>query len=144
MRSAVVLFSGGLDSSTCLAVAREDGFAPHALAVRYGQRHAFELRAAERVAQAMQVPLKVVDLDLRAIGGPALTAELEVPKDAPMGAGRPATDVPAPNTVLLPLALGYADALGAEDPYPGANATAHSAYPYCRPASIPPLSPLPH
>src|SRR5258708_23764047 len=100
MRSAVVLFSGGLDSSTCLAVAREDGFAPHALAVRYGQRHAFELRAAERVAQAMQVPLKVVDLDLRAIGGSALTAELEVPKDAPMGAGIPGPYLPRPHTAL--------------------------------------------
>src|SRR5258708_12214518 len=97
MRSAVVLFSGGLDSSTCLAVAREDGFAPHALAVRYGQRHAFELRAAERVAQAMQVPLKVVDLDLRAIGGSALTAGPGGPQDAPSGAGLPRTYLPAPH-----------------------------------------------
>ncbi len=136
MRSAVVLFSGGLDSSTCLAVAREDGFAPHALAVRYGQRHAFELRAAERVAQAMQVPLKVVDLDLRAIGGSALTAELEVPKDAPMGAGIPVTYVPARNTVLLALALGYAEVLGAEDLYLGVNAIDYSGYPDCRPAFI--------
>jgi 7-cyano-7-deazaguanine synthase len=132
----VVLFSGGLDSSTCLAVAREDGFAPHALAVRYGQRHAFELRAAERVAQAMQVPLKVVDLDLRAIGGSALTAELEVPKDAPMGAGIPVTYVPARNTVLLALALGYAEVLGAEDLYLGVNAIDYSGYPDCRPAFI--------
>ena len=136
MRPAVVLFSGGLDSSTCLAVAREDGFAPHALAVRYGQRHAFELRAAERVAQAMQVPLKVVDLDLRAIGGSALTAELEVPKDAPMGAGIPVTYVPARNTVLLALALGYAEVLGAEDLYLGVNAIDYSGYPDCRPAFI--------
>jgi 7-cyano-7-deazaguanine synthase len=136
MRPAVVLFSGGLDSSTCLAVAREDGFAPHGLAVRYGQRHAFELRAAERVAQAMQVPLKVVDLDLRAIGGSALTAELEVPKDAPMGAGIPVTYVPARNTVLLALALGYAEVLGAEDLYLGVNAIDYSGYPDCRPAFI--------
>jgi 7-cyano-7-deazaguanine synthase len=136
MRPAVVLFSGGLDSSTCLAVAREDGFAPHALAVRYGQRHAFELRAAERVAQAMQIPLKVVDLDLRAIGGSALTAELEVPKDAPMGAGIPVTYVPARNTVLLALALGYAEVLGAEDLYLGVNAIDYSGYPDCRPAFI--------
>ncbi len=136
MRPAVVLFSGGLDSSTCLAVAREDGFAPRALAVRYGQRHAFELRAAERVAQAMQVPLKVVDLDLRAIGGSALTAELDVPKDAPMGAGIPVTYVPARNTVLLALALGYAEVLGAEDLYLGVNAIDYSGYPDCRPAFI--------
>jgi 7-cyano-7-deazaguanine synthase len=136
MRPAVVLFSGGLDSSTCLAVSRQDGFAPHALAVRYGQRHAFELRAAERVAQAMQVPFKVVDLDLRAIGGSALTADLEVPKDAPMGAGIPVTYVPARNTVLLALALGYAEVLGAQDLYLGVNAIDYSGYPDCRPAFI--------
>ena len=136
MRPAVVLFSGGLDSSTCLAVSREDGFAPHALAVRYGQRHAFELRAAERVAQAMQVPLKVVDLDLRAIGGSALTADLDVPKDAPMGAGIPVTYVPARNTVLLALALGYAEVLGAQHLYLGVNAIDYSGYPDCRPAFI--------
>src|SRR2546428_6185368 len=102
MRSAVVLFSGGLDSSTCLAIAREDGFAPHALAVRYGQRHDYELTAAERVARALGAPLKVVSLDLRAIGGSALTGDLEVPKDAPIGGGVPLTHAPAGDTGPLP------------------------------------------
>jgi 7-cyano-7-deazaguanine synthase len=136
MRPAVVLFSGGLDSSTCLAVAREDGFSPHALSVRYGQRHQHELIAAERVAQAMNVPLKHISLDLRAIGGSALTAEIEVPKDAPMGASIPVTYVPARNTVLLALALGYAEVLGAEDLYLGVNAIDYSGYPDCRPAFV--------
>jgi 7-cyano-7-deazaguanine synthase len=136
MKPAVVLFSGGLDSSTCLAIAREEGFAPHALAVRYGQRHAHELRAAERVAAAMGVPLKTVDLDLRAIGGSALTGELAVPKDAPLGEGIPVTYVPARNTVLLALALGYAEVLGAQDLYIGVNAIDYSGYPDCRPAFV--------
>ncbi len=133
---AVVLFSGGLDSSTCLAIARADGFAPHALSVRYGQRHEQELRAAERVAQAMGVPLKTVSLDLRAIGGSALTDQIEVPKDAPIGQGIPVTYVPARNTVLLALALGYAEVLGAQDLYIGVNAIDYSGYPDCRPAFI--------
>jgi len=136
MRPAVVLFSGGLDSATCLAVAREDGFSPHALSVRYGQRHQHELIAAERVAHAMNVPLKQISLDLRAIGGSALTAEIEVPKDAPMGASIPVTYVPARNTVLLALALGYAEVLGAEDLYLGVNAIDYSGYPDCRPAFV--------
>ncbi len=136
MRPAVVLFSGGLDSSTCLAIAREEGFVPHALAVRYGQRHAHELRAAERVAAAAGVPLKVVELDLRAIGGSALTGELAVPKDAPLGQGIPVTYVPARNTVLLALALGYAEVLGAQDLYIGVNAIDYSGYPDCRPAFV--------
>lgn len=135
-RAAVVLFSGGLDSATCLAVAREDGFAPHALSVRYGQRHDHELKAAERVAQAMRVPLKHVSLDLRAIGGSALTADIEVPKDAPIGKAIPVTYVPARNTVLLALALGYAEVLGAEDLYLGVNAIDYSGYPDCRPAFV--------
>ena len=136
MRPAVVLFSGGLDSSTCLAVAKADGFAPHALSVRYGQRHQHELQAAERVAAAMGVPLKQVSLDLRSIGGSALTADIEVPKDAPMGASIPVTYVPARNTVLLALALGYAEVLGAEDLYLGVNAIDYSGYPDCRPAFV--------
>jgi len=133
---AVVLFSGGLDSSTCLAIAREEGFAPHALAVRYGQRHAHELAAAGRVAAAMGAPLKVVDLDLRSIGGSALTGDLPVPKDAPLGQGIPVTYVPARNTVLLALALGYAEVLGAQDLYIGVNAVDYSGYPDCRPAFV--------
>lgn len=136
MRPAVVLFSGGLDSSTCLAIAREDGFAPHALAVRYGQRHEHELRAAERIAQALSAPLKVVSLDLRAIGGSALTGDLAVPKDAPIGGAIPVTYVPARNTVLLGLALGYAETLEAQDIYIGVNAIDYSGYPDCRPAFI--------
>ncbi len=136
MRPAVVLFSGGLDSSTCLAVAREDGFEPHALCVRYGQRHESELAAADLVAQAMQVPLKILSLDLRAIGGSALTADIAVPKDAPASGRIPVTYVPARNTVLLALALGYAETLGAEDIYIGVNAIDYSGYPDCRPAFI--------
>jgi 7-cyano-7-deazaguanine synthase len=133
---AVVLFSGGLDSSTCLAIAKEEGFAPHALAVRYGQRHAHELAAAGRVAAAMGAPLKVVDLDLRSIGGSALTGDIAVPKDAPLGQGIPVTYVPARNTVLLALALGYAEVLGAQDLYLGVNAIDYSGYPDCRPAFV--------
>src|SRR5438552_6977440 len=135
MRPAVVLFSGGLDSTTCLAVAREDGFAPHALAVRYGQRHARELDAAERVARMLGAPLKIVALDLRAVGGSALTGDLEVPKDG-VGGGIPVTYVPARNTVLLGLALGYAETLDAQDLYIGVNAIDYSGYPDCRPAFV--------
>ena len=136
MKPAVVLFSGGLDSSTCLALARADGFAPHALSVRYGQRHAFELQAAERVAAALGAPLKVVDLDLRAIGGSALTADIDVPRDAPLGGGIPVTYVPARNTIMLGIALGYAEVLFAEDIYIGVNAIDYSGYPDCRPAFV--------
>jgi 7-cyano-7-deazaguanine synthase len=136
MKPAVVLFSGGVDSSTCLAIAKEEGLAPHALAVRYGQRHEHELRAAEQVAAAMGVPLKVIGLDLRSIGGSALTADLAVPKDAPIGDGIPITYVPARNTVLLALALGYAEVLGAQDIYIGVNAIDYSGYPDCRPAFV--------
>jgi len=135
MRAAVVLFSGGLDSTTCLAVAREDGFAPHALAVRYGQRHARELEAAERVARALGAPLKLVSLDLRGIGGSALTGDVEVPKEG-VGIGIPVTYVPARNTVLLGLALGYAETLDAQDLYIGVNAIDYSGYPDCRPAFV--------
>jgi 7-cyano-7-deazaguanine synthase len=137
MRPAVVLFSGGLDSSTCLALAKEDGFAPHPLCVQYGQRHAFELRAAERVAQALGAPLKLVTLDLRAIGGSALTDEIEVPKDGPLGGDAiPVTYVPARNTILLSLALGFAETLDAQDIYLGVNAVDYSGYPDCRPAFV--------
>jgi 7-cyano-7-deazaguanine synthase len=136
VQPAVVLFSGGLDSSTCLALSREAGFAPHALCVAYGQRHAFELQAAKQVAQAMQVPLKLVTMDLRAIGGSALTADIEVPKDAAPSDAIPITYVPARNTVLLALALGYAETLNAQDLYLGVNAVDYSGYPDCRPAFV--------
>jgi 7-cyano-7-deazaguanine synthase len=135
MRPAVVLFSGGLDSSTCLAIARDEGFAPHALCVSYGQRHSFELQAAQKVAQAMGAPLKTVSLDLRAIGGSALTADIEVPKEG-LKPGIPVTYVPARNTVLLALALGYAETLDAHDIYLGVNAIDYSGYPDCRPAFV--------
>ena len=135
--AAVVLFSGGLDSSTCLAIARADGFDPLALSVRYGQRHAVELQAAAAVARAMGVPLREVALDLRAIGGSALTAEIDVPKDSPLGApGIPITYVPARNTVLLGLALGLAEVAGAQDIYIGVNAVDYSGYPDCRPEFV--------
>ena len=136
MKPAVVLFSGGLDSSTCLAIAKADGFAPHALSVQYGQRHAFEMEAARRVAAALQVPLKTITLDLRAIGGSALTADIAVPKDQPIGGGVPITYVPARNTILLSLALGYAEVLKAADLYLGVNAIDYSGYPDCRPAFV--------
>jgi 7-cyano-7-deazaguanine synthase len=135
---AIVLFSGGVDSSTCLALARQEGFAPVALSVRYGQRHAIELSAARAVAQAMAVPLREVSLDLRAIGGSALTADLAVPKDGPLGeaAGIPITYVPARNTILLALALGLAEVEGAQDLFVGVNAVDYSGYPDCRPAFV--------
>jgi 7-cyano-7-deazaguanine synthase len=136
MRPAVVLFSGGLDSSTCLAIAREEGFAPHALCVQYGQRHAFELQAANRLAHAMRVPLRVVTMDLRAIGGSALTADIEVPKQGVVAGAIPVTYVPARNSVLLALALGYAETLDAQDIYVGVNAIDYSGYPDCRPAFV--------
>jgi 7-cyano-7-deazaguanine synthase len=134
-RPAVVLLSGGMDSAVTLALARERGHACHALAVRYGQRHSAELDAAARVTRALgAVDFKVLDIDLRAIGGSALTADIAVP-EAP-APGIPATYVPARNTVLLALALGYAEVLGADDLFLGVNAVDYSGYPDCRPAFI--------
>jgi 7-cyano-7-deazaguanine synthase len=134
---AVVLLSGGMDSTTTAAIALRDGFEVHALSVRYGQRHAVELDAAYRVAQRLGIRDHVViDLDLRAFGGSALTADQAVPKDTPMGAigtGIPATYVPARNTIFLSLALAWAETLGAHDIFLGANALDYSGYPDCRP-----------
>jgi 7-cyano-7-deazaguanine synthase len=134
---AVVLLSGGMDSATAAAIAQGEGFDVHALSVRYGQRHAVELEAARRVAQRLGIGHHVViDLDLRAFGGSALTADLPVPKDTPMseiGAGIPATYVPARNTIFLSLALAWAETLGAHDIFVGANALDYSGYPDCRP-----------
>ena len=109
-KPAIVLLSGGLDSATVLAIAREQGFAPRALSFRYGQRHAIELAAAERVAQvAGVVEHKTIDIDLRALGGSALTADIDVPKDRPLDEkGIPVTYVPARNTIFLAYALAYA------------------------------------
>lgn len=138
---AVVLLSGGLDSSTCLAVARRDGFEAHALSVNYGQRHRTELDRARRVARALgAADHRVVKVDLSAFGGSALTdAGVAVPKDRParaMARGIPVTYVPARNTVLLALALAHAETLGASDIYVGVNAIDYSGYPDCRPAFI--------
>jgi len=140
IRTAVVLLSGGLDSATCLAWARAQGFACHTLAVDYGQRHAVELKAARRVATALgAVDHAQVAVDLRAIGGSALTAAVAVPKhrsDAEIGGDIPITYVPARNTVFLGLALGLAETLGATDLVAGMNAIDYSGYPDCRPEFV--------
>jgi 7-cyano-7-deazaguanine synthase len=135
--TAVVLLSGGMDSTTTAAVAQRDGFDVHALSVRYGQRHAVELEAARRVAQRLGIRHHIViDLDLRAFGGSALTSDTPVPKDTPVseiGARIPSTYVPARNTIFLSLALAWAETLGARDIFLGANALDYSGYPDCRP-----------
>jgi 7-cyano-7-deazaguanine synthase len=140
MRRAVVLLSGGLDSTTTLAVARAQGFAVYALSVDYGQRHRVELERADRLAKALgAVEHKTVRLDLRAIGGSALTAAIDVPKGRSaddMAHGIPVTYVPARNTLLLGLALGYAETVGAFDLFIGANVLDYSGYPDCRPAFL--------
>jgi len=135
---AVVLLSGGLDSATVLAIARAEGFACHCLTVDYGQRHRIELEAARRVAEALGAAShRVVTLDLRAIGGSALTDDIEVPKDRePEGGGTPVTYVPARNTVLLSLLLGLAEVVGATELFIGVNAIDYSGYPDCRPAFL--------
>ncbi len=134
---AVVLLSGGMDSATTAAIALREGFEVHALSVRYGQRHAVELEAARRVATQLGIRRHVVlDLDLRAFGGSALTTDVPVPKDTPMadiGARIPATYVPARNTIFLSLALAWAETLRARDIFLGANAVDYSGYPDCRP-----------
>ena len=139
-RRAVVLLSGGLDSATCLAWARAQGFECHALTVDYGQRHRVELEAARRVAGSLGAAShRVIAADLRAIGASALTADLEVPRDrseAAMATGIPVTYVPARNTVLLALALGLAEAHGARDLVAGMNAVDYSGYPDCRPEFV--------
>lgn len=135
-RHAVVLLSGGLDSATVLAMARDQGYACHALSFRYGQRHSAELAAAERVAAAEgALEHKTVDLDLSSIGGSALTdASIEVPTTPTEGI--PVTYVPARNTVFLAVALGWAEVLGARDIFIGVNAVDYSGYPDCRPEFI--------
>ncbi len=139
-RKAVVLLSGGLDSATCLAIARSQGFAPVCLAIGYGQRHSVELEKARQVALAGGAEdFRVVSVDLRAIGGSALTDEIAVPKsrsDAEISSGIPPTYVPARNTVFLALALGLAEVIGARDIFIGVNAVDYSGYPDCRPEFI--------
>jgi 7-cyano-7-deazaguanine synthase len=136
-KKAVVLLSGGLDSATVLAIARSQGYEAYALSFRYGQRHAVELVAAARVAQAGgAVAHRVADVDLRWIGGSALTAEIDVPKDRAadaMGADIPVTYVPARNALFLCYALAWAEVLGARDLFAGMNALDYSGYPDCRP-----------
>lgn len=139
-KKAVVLLSGGLDSTTCLAMARAEGFEPVCLTVSYGQRHAVEIERARAVARAMGVEdFRVVEVDLRQVGGSALTADIPVPKDRPeaeLSEGIPVTYVPARNTLFLSLALGLAEAVGAMDIYIGVNAVDYSGYPDCRPQFI--------
>jgi len=133
-KKAVVLVSGGLDSVTALAMAKDSGFACYALSVDYGQRHDSELDAAQRVTAVASVPLKVLPLDLRAIGGSALTDDIDVPETETSGI--PVTYVPARNTIMLSLALAYAEVLGADDIFIGVNAVDYSGYPDCRPEFI--------
>jgi 7-cyano-7-deazaguanine synthase len=137
-RDAVVLLSGGLDSYTTAAIAAADGFTIHALTVRYGQRHAREIEAARAIATALRVARHVeIDVNLSAFGGSSLTTDAPVPKDRPIdSAGIPSTYVPARNTVFLALALGWAEALGADDIFIGVNALDYSGYPDCRPAFV--------
>ncbi|ALS94096.1 7-cyano-7-deazaguanine synthase QueC [Xanthomonas oryzae] len=135
MKKAVVLLSGGMDSAAVIALAQEQGFAVYALSVRYGQRHTSELDAAARVAAAQGVIAhKVVDVDLRSIGGSALTDDIDVPDAG--GDGIPVTYVPARNTIMLSLALGWAEVVGANDLFCGVNAVDYSGYPDCRPEFV--------
>jgi 7-cyano-7-deazaguanine synthase len=140
MKKAIVLLSGGLDSTTTFAVAKAQGFAIYALSVDYGQRHRVELERAAAVAKALgAVEHRTVTIDLRAIGGSALTADIAVPKERSaeeMGHGVPVTYVPARNTILLGIALGYAETVGAFDLFIGANYIDYSGYPDCRPAFL--------
>lgn len=137
MKKAVVLYSGGLDSTTCMAIARNDGFEAYALSFAYGQRHSVELEKAREYAQQIgAVDHRVVHVDLRQFGGSALTADIEVPKDQLAEDVIPITYVPARNTIFLSFALGWAEVLGAHDIYIGVNALDYSGYPDCRPEFI--------
>jgi 7-cyano-7-deazaguanine synthase len=134
-RRAVILVSGGMDSAVTIAMAREQGFEVYALSVAYGQRHSSELVASARVAAMLgAVVHKTVHIDLRSIGGSALTADIDVPDEG--GEGIPVTYVPARNTIMLSIALGWAEVLGANDIFCGVNAVDYSGYPDCRPAFI--------
>lgn len=139
-RKAVVLLSGGLDSTTALAIAKAEGFEPYAMSFRYGQRHVVELKSAAQVAAGMGVRKHViVDVDLRQFGGSALTADIEVPKGRAiesMSEGTPITYVPARNTVFLSFALAWAETLGSQDIFIGVNVLDYSGYPDCRPEYI--------
>ena len=134
-RSAVVLLSGGLDSMVCAALAREQGFSVLALTVDYNQRHRVELHAAARIAASLAQRHVVLNLDLTQFGGSALTSDTAVPKDG-VGPGIPVTYVPARNTIMLSLALAWAEAAHASDIFIGVNALDYSGYPDCRPEFI--------
>ena len=140
MKPAVVLLSGGLDSATVLAWMRREGFACHALSFRYGQRHSVELDRAAEIAHALgAVEHRVAEIDLRAFGGSALTADIDVPKDrdeSSIAHGVPVTYVPARNTIFLAFALAFAETLGSSDIGIGVNAIDYSGYPDCRPDFI--------
>ncbi|HEX3928695.1 MAG TPA: 7-cyano-7-deazaguanine synthase QueC [Gemmatimonadales bacterium] len=137
---AIVLLSGGMDSAVCLAIARQAGFVCHALSFRYGQRHAVELAAAARVANLLgAADHRVAEIDMRSIGGSALTDSIDVPMDRPtgtIGGDIPVTYVPARNTIFLAWALAHAEVTGARDIYIGVNALDYSGYPDCRPEFI--------
>src|SRR5512141_378382 len=138
-KQAVLLLSGGLDSTTLLALASSQGYAIHALSFRYGQRHSTEVVAAEKIARRFGVVQHVVtDIDLRIFGGSALTSDVEVPKDREVDAAEdiPVTYVPARNTIFLSFALAWAEVLGASDIFIGVNALDYSGYPDCRPEFI--------
>jgi 7-cyano-7-deazaguanine synthase len=136
-RKAVVLLSGGLDSTTALAIALDHGFSCYTLSFGYGQRHVVELLAAERVSRVLgAVQHRVADVDLRWIGGSALTAAINVPKDRVVDDEIPVTYVPARNSIFLALALAWAEALGACDLFAGMNAVDYSGYPDCRPGFL--------
>jgi 7-cyano-7-deazaguanine synthase len=133
---AVVLLSGGLDSATVLAIAREGGYACHALSIRYGQRHVVELQAAKQVAAALgAINHRIVDVDLRGLGGSALTDDRIAVPETPTE-GIPSTYVPARNTIMLSIALGLAEVVGAEAIFAGMNAVDYSGYPDCRPEFV--------
>lgn len=140
-KPAIVLLSGGLDSTTVLAMAKDGGYEPYALSFKYGQRHSVELEAADRVAKAFGVARHVVtNIDLRAFGGSALTADIDVPKHSSAADlsddGIPMTYVPARNTIFLSFALAYAETVDASDIFIGVNALDYSGYPDCRPEFI--------
>lgn len=136
-KKAVVLYSGGLDSTTCMAIARAEGFEPYAMSFAYGQRHAVELDKARRYAPLIGAAAhQVVEVNLREIGGSALTSDIAVPKGRDVDESIPVTYVPARNTIFLSFALGWAEVLGATDIYIGVNALDYSGYPDCRPEYI--------
>lgn len=135
-KKAVILYSGGLDSTTCMAIAKAEGFEPYAMSFAYGQRHKAELELAKVNAKPMgAVEHMVVEFDLRKMGGSALTADIDVPKEG-VGSDIPVTYVPARNTIFLSFALGWAETLGAFDIFIGVNALDYSGYPDCRPEYV--------